>query len=50
MQVECYKKDNQSLESIKMRIEELWNQNYGNFNYNDLILLQKKEMVEGLPI
>ena len=29
---------------------ELWHQRYGHLNHNDLMLLQKKSMVEGLPI
>lgn len=29
---------------------EIWHQRYGHLNHNDLMLLQKKLMVEGLPI
>ena len=32
-----------------MSIEVLWHQRYGHLNYNDLFLLQKQGMVEGLP-
>eukprot|EP00253_Pinus_taeda_P021576 PITA_21576 len=30
--------------------EQLWHQRFGHFNLQDLMLLQKKGMVEGLPI
>jgi len=30
--------------------EELWHQRFGHINYNDLLLLQKKEMVRDLPM
>jgi hypothetical protein len=33
-----------------MPTENLWHQSYGHINYHDLFLLQKKIMVEGLPM
>ena len=33
-----------------MTTEELWHRKYGHLNQNDLVLLQKKLMVEGLPV
>jgi transposase InsO family protein len=33
-----------------MSMEDLWHQRYGHVNHNDLMMLQKKEMVEGLPM
>ena len=43
------KNNHQALASTTMSIEELWNQRYGNLNQNDLMLLQKKTIVESLP-
>jgi hypothetical protein len=43
------RKNHQALASTTMSQEELWHQRYGHLNHNDLMLLQKKEMVEGLP-
>ena len=36
--------------STAMSTEELWNHSYGHLNYNDLMLLQRKTMVEGLHV
>jgi hypothetical protein len=36
--------------STTMPIENLWHQRYGHINHPDLLLLQKKNMVEGLPM
>jgi hypothetical protein len=44
------RRDHQVLASTTMSMEELWNQRYGHLNHNDLMMLQKKEMVEGLPM
>ena len=33
-----------------MTTEELWHCKYGHLNQNDLVILQKKLMVEGIPI
>jgi hypothetical protein len=38
------------LSSTTMSTEELWHLRYGHLNFKDLVLLQKKEMVEGLPV
>jgi len=40
---------NQTLTSVSISVEELWNHRYGNLNYNDL-MLQIKTLVEGIPI
>ena len=44
------RRDHQALASTTMSMEELWHQRYGNLNHNDLMMLQIKEMVEGLPM
>ena len=33
-----------------MTTEELWHRSYGHLNQNDLVLLRKKLMVEGLLV
>jgi len=33
-----------------MTTMDLWHQRFGHINFNDLLLLQKIGMVEGLPI
>lgn len=33
-----------------MSIVELWYQKYDNLNHSDLMLLQNKAMLEGLPV
>ena len=35
---------------VSLTTEELWHQRFGHINYNDLLLLQKKEMVRDLPM
>jgi hypothetical protein len=40
----------QALTSTTMSIVELWHRRYGHLNQNELVLLQKKLMVEGLPV
>ena len=40
----------QALASTTMSPEKLWHQRYGHSNHNDLMLLQIKSMVEGLPV
>ena len=44
------KDGHQALASTVITTEELWHQRYGHINHHDLVLLQKKYMVEGLPI
>ena len=44
------KDGHQALASTVITTEELWNQRYGHINHHDLVLLQKKSMVEGLPV
>ena len=39
-----------ALTSTVMLTSELWHHRYGHLNYNDLLLLQRKTMVEGLPV
>ena len=39
-----------ALESTTMSKEELWHQRYGHLNHNDLMLVQRKTLVEGLPV
>jgi hypothetical protein len=43
-------KAHHALTSATMAIEILWHQRYGHINHPDLLLLQKKNMVEGLPM
>jgi hypothetical protein len=40
----------QTLTSTTMSTLELWHRMYGHLNQNDLVLLQKKLIVEGLPV
>jgi len=44
------RKGHQALASTTMSTEELWNHRYGHLNHNDLMLLQRKKMVEGILI
>ena len=39
-----------ALTSKETSTAELWHHRYGHLNYNDLSLLQRKSMVEGLPV
>lgn len=48
--LDVMKNGHQALTSIGMSTIEIWHQRYGHLNHNDLMLLQKKLMVEGLPI
>jgi hypothetical protein len=41
-------KAHHTLTSVTMPIEILWHQRYGHINHPDLLLLEKKNMVEGL--
>jgi hypothetical protein len=43
-------KAHQALTSATMPTEILWHQRYGHINHPNLLLLQKKNMVEGLPM
>jgi hypothetical protein len=43
-------KADHALTSATMPTEILWHQRYGHINHPDLLLLQKKNMVEGLPM
>ena len=40
----------QALVSTVITTEELWHKRYGHINHHDLVLLQKKYMVEGLAV
>jgi hypothetical protein len=40
----------QALTSSAMTTVDLWHQRFGHINFNDLLLLQKRGMVEGLPV
>eukprot|EP00253_Pinus_taeda_P035887 PITA_35887 len=40
----------QALASSTMTTVDLWHQRFGHINFNDLLLLQKRGMVEGLPV
>ena len=44
------KSNHKALTSTTKTTEELWHRRYGHLNQNDLVLLQKKLMVEGLPV
>ena len=44
------KTNHQALTSTTMSIIELWHQRYGHLNNNDLMLLHKNTVVEGLPV
>lgn len=48
--LDVMKNGHQALASTGMSTIELWHQMYGHLNHNDLMLLQRKLMVEGLPI
>jgi hypothetical protein len=43
-------KEYHALTSATMSTESLWHQRYGYINHTDLLLLQKNNMVEGLPM
>jgi len=43
-------KNHQVLTSVTMLTETLWKKRYGQINYHDFFLLQKRSMVEGLPM
>ena len=40
----------QALTSTSLTTEELWHQRFGHISYNDLLLLQTKEMVRDIPM
>jgi hypothetical protein len=40
----------QALLSTSVSTEELWHLRYGHLNLKDLVLLQRKDMVKGLPV
>ena len=48
--IDVTKSNHQALTSTTMTTEELWHRRYGHLNQNDLVLLQKKLMVEGLLV
>ena len=48
--LDVMKNGHQALASTGMSTIELWHQRYGHLNHHDLMLLQKKLMVEGLPL
>lgn len=39
-----------ALTTVSLTTEELWHQRFFHINYNDLLLLQKKEMVRDIPM
>jgi len=39
-----------ALTTASFTTKELWHQRFGHINYNDLLLLQEKEMVRHLPM
>ena len=43
-------KEHHALISVTMPTESLWHQRYGHINHHDLLLLQKQNMVEVLPM
>lgn len=47
--LDVMKNRHQALASTRMSNIDLWHQRYGHLNHNDLMLLQNKLMVEGLP-
>ena len=47
--LDVMKNGHQYLASTGMSNIELWHQRHGHLNHNDLMLLQKQLMVEGLP-
>ena len=48
--MDAIKGNHQALATSAISDVELWHQRYGHLNHNDLMLLQKTSMVEGLPI
>ena len=48
--LDAIKGNHQALEASTISNVELWHQRYGYLNHNDLMLLQKNSMVEGLPV
>lgn len=47
--LDIIKNKHQALTSSVISTEELWHHRYGHLNEHDLVQLQKKSMVEGLP-
>ena len=43
-------KEHHALISATMPTKSLWHQRYGHINHHDLLLLQKQNMVDGLPM
>ena len=48
--LDIMKNGHQDFASTGMSNIELWHQRYGHINHLDLLLLQKKNMVEGIPM
>jgi hypothetical protein len=48
--IDVTSKAHHALTSATMPTEILWHQRYGHINHPNLLLLQKKNMVEGLPM
>jgi hypothetical protein len=48
--IDVTSKAHHALTSTAMPTESLWHQRYGHINHLDLLLLQKHNMVEGLPM
>jgi len=40
----------QAMVAAGSTVENLWNQRFGHLNLQELILLQRKGMVDGLPV
>ena len=48
--LDAIKGNHQALAASTISDVKLWHQRYGHLNHNDLMLLQKNSMVEGLPV
>ena len=48
--LDVIKGNHEALAASSISDVELWHQRYGHLNHNDLMLLQKNSMVEGLPV
>ena len=48
--LDAIKGNHQALAASAISDVKLWNQRYGYLNHNDLMLLQKNSIVEGLPV
>jgi hypothetical protein len=39
-----------ALTIVSLNTKDIWHQRFGHINYNDLLLLQKKELVRDIPM